>query len=140
MSDLENSIITIPTSQYSHCWKNLVKFVKKGQMNALQRKTCKIVSKTQYLPLYNYKVASIGFYSPLSLVLRLKVFFNNALCVLPCNPRWEFGLKIPWKYLNKHYVLLSTQKSWWLSFPPTFSLVKVQIFWEGHKNLKKITH
>ena len=41
-----------------------------------------MVSKTQYLPLYNYKVARIGFYSPLSLVLRLKVFFNNA----DCNP------------------------------------------------------
>ena len=36
-----------------------------------------MVSKTQYSSLYNYKVASIGFYSPLSLVLRLKVFFNN---------------------------------------------------------------
>ena len=39
-----------------------------------------MVGKTQYSPLYNYKVASIGFYSPVSLVLRLKVFFNNAKC------------------------------------------------------------
>ena len=68
MSDVENSIITIPTSQYSHCWKKHCKLV----LNK-----CKMVSKTQYLPLYNYKVVSIGFYSPLSLVLKLKVFFNN---------------------------------------------------------------
>ena len=40
-----------------------------------------MVGKTQYSPLYNYKVASIGFYSPLSLVLRLKVFFNNDYCL-----------------------------------------------------------
>ena len=36
-----------------------------------------MVGKTQYSPLYNYKVASIGFYSPLYLVLRTKVFFNK---------------------------------------------------------------
>ena len=68
MSVVENSIITIRTSEYSHCWKKPFKLV---------FKKCKMVSKTQYLPVYNYKVASIGFYSPLSLVQRSKVFFNN---------------------------------------------------------------
>ena len=40
-------------------------------------KNCKMVSKPQYSPLYNYKVVSIALYSLLTLVLRLKVFFNN---------------------------------------------------------------
>ena len=38
-----------------------------------------MVSKTQYSSLYNYKVASIGFYLPLSLLLSLKVFFNKVV-------------------------------------------------------------
>ena len=48
-------------------------------MNAMQRKTCKMVSKTQYSSLYIYKVASIGFYLLLSLLLSLKVFFNKVV-------------------------------------------------------------
>ena len=48
-------------------------------MNAVQRKTCKMVSKTQYSSLYIYKVASIGFYLLLSLLLSLKVFFNKVV-------------------------------------------------------------
>ena len=64
------------------------KMQKNCQINAVQNE---MVSKTQYSPLCKCKVASIGFYSPLHLLIRSKVFFNNVKCV-------EYSPKIRWGY------------------------------------------